>query len=319
MLPIKDLLPVVYRAILKEHASVITETDSNPDRWYELFVTYPDNGGTETVGSADKFEQIYESVKEYIREYRFDRLHIDIWENRDEPEEVSIAFSIPELAYKAIQGHFKNNNHTYTLIGDVKNQFSDSPIYYKGETENGLVFKDKIAFTYFHDLVCYIPEYSNDDEEAPDTYTYSDFEEICIESPNHIESLFDIVDWQHPSTLWEEWKQNGTLDEEEDEAESRQVILGYVDSGDLVSCTWCGQVMLVPTGADKCPNCYYEGALSWFDGNSKEATYSELEKDKRYSVQSKNEPEPAEYLSDETLIGEFELTPNPLFKNSKQE
>mgnify|MGYP000762518834 CR=1 FL=1 len=35
----------------------------------------------------------------------------------------------------------------------------------------------------------------------------------------------------------------------------------YTERGDLVTCSDCGKVMLLPYGADKCPACKKEGCL----------------------------------------------------------
>ena len=39
----------------------------------------------------------------------------------------------------------------------------------------------------------------------------------------------------------------------------------YTERGDLVTCSDCGKVMLLPYGADKCPACKKEGCLVWTD------------------------------------------------------
>lgn len=39
----------------------------------------------------------------------------------------------------------------------------------------------------------------------------------------------------------------------------------YAISGDFVTCSDCGKVMLLPHGADKCPACKKEGCLAWTD------------------------------------------------------
>ena len=36
----------------------------------------------------------------------------------------------------------------------------------------------------------------------------------------------------------------------------------YAISGDFVTCSDCGKVMLLPHGADKCPACRSEGTLA---------------------------------------------------------
>lgn len=40
-------------------------------------------------------------------------------------------------------------------------------------------------------------------------------------------------------------------------------LYGGIYSGDWVRCTNCGSVMLLPHGADKCPECEVTGCLDW--------------------------------------------------------
>ena len=49
-----------------------------------------------------------------------------------------------------------------------------------------------------------------------------------------------------------------------------------VEDGDWVRCTFCGQVMLLPHGAEKCPECGEEGHLQWMDEEMPERKKSEL-------------------------------------------
>lgn len=92
------------------------------------------------------------------------------------------------------------------------------------------------------------------------------------------------------------------------------VIYLYTDSGDLVHCNMCDTDMLVPTGADKCPKCYFEGGLQWLDDNNQESTVSQLSENRKYILVTRNDPETTEYLSDEVLKDEFNTEPNPEHK-----
>jgi len=93
-----------------------------------------------------------------------------------------------------------------------------------GETENGYVYKNSLAFDKKSDEICYIPELGiegNIITEETSAYKYSDFLELAIkyikrnnlkDTPQKIaEKLFDCVDWQHPSTLLDDWEMH--LDE----------------------------------------------------------------------------------------------------------
>lgn len=97
----------------------------------------------------------------------------------------------------------------------------------------------------------------------------------------------------------------------------KKIIYHYTDTGDLVHCNRCGTGMLVPTGADKCPHCYFEGAPGWLDEQNKETSVSDLDLNPNYALVTKNDPEPAEYLSGEVLRDEFDMLPNPKHKYEK--
>lgn len=76
-------------------------------------------------------------------------------------------------------------------------------------------------------------------------------------------------------------------------------LISYVDFGDFVKCCYCGTLMLVPLYAEICPHCHTEGYLSWVDDDNQEMSSEDL-KDK-YNVVDEDEPEPEEYLTEETL------------------
>lgn len=99
---------------------------------------------------------------------------------------------------------------------------------------------------------------------------------------------------------------------------SATIIHHYTDSGDLVHCNMCEANMLVPTGADKCPHCYFEGGLQWLNEEKQEATVSELDLTPQYALVTRNDPEPSEYLSDEVFKDKFNLQPNPKHKYKRQ-
>lgn len=59
--------------------------------------------------------------------------------------------------------------------------------------------------------VCYVSEsdFHNDGTE----YTYTDLLNQCNGNTRLVEILFDILDWQHPATLLDEWFREGEIDE----------------------------------------------------------------------------------------------------------
>ena len=77
----------------------------------------------------------------------------------------------------------------------------------------------------------------------------------------------------------------------------------YTERGDLVTCSDCGKVMLLPYGADKCPACKKEGCLAWTDGNMQEADIDSLLK-RHCNLHQKRELQPEDYLSLSVLATE---------------
>lgn len=50
-----------------------------------------------------------------------------------------------------------------------------------------------------------------------------------------------------------------------------------VQHGDWVRCVLCGAQMLLPCGADKCPECSSEGTLTWVDEDKQEMDAKHLD------------------------------------------
>lgn len=67
----------------------------------------------------------------------------------------------------------------------------------KFATDNGYCFKDYKAFE-SKKGICYVPELTDH------KYTYNDFLEIAKNNKELARTLFDLVDWQHPETLYNE-------------------------------------------------------------------------------------------------------------------
>ena len=110
-----------------------------------------------------------------------------------------------------------------TIIGTIKGNKVEL-----GQTENGYIYKNSIAFNNKTDEICYIPELGIEGDtitEDTNTYKYSDFLELgrdyikrtgLSNTPQDIaEMLFDCVDWQDPSTLLNDWEMD--LEEEDRE------------------------------------------------------------------------------------------------------
>jgi hypothetical protein len=76
----KELPGYIQNGIIAQQAEVIQEADSNSDKWYELFVVH-DDGSTGSVANGDTFTECFSHVEKFFRDYRFDRMNIDVWYN----------------------------------------------------------------------------------------------------------------------------------------------------------------------------------------------------------------------------------------------
>ena len=96
----------------------------------------------------------------------------------------------------------------------------------------GHIFKDEDAFYHRPDDPCYIPELSDT------VYTRNSILQECNQQDDLAEEVFEALDWQHVSSLLEDWQRNGELD----------------------TCKECGK-MFNCYGVTKCPYCGadYEG------------------------------------------------------------
>lgn len=96
----------------------------------------------------------------------------------------------------------------------------------RGWYRQGMIFKDEEAFFNRPDDVCYIPELSDT------VYTRNDILRECNGQEDIAEEVFQTVDWQHISSLLEDWQVNGEID----------------------TCEKCGKIFNC-YGVDKCPYC----------------------------------------------------------------
>lgn len=91
------------------------------------------------------------------------------------------------------------------------------PAFRPGMTAQGVVYKSPIAFTEQSDAVAYIPEaafedavpdelgwYKSSEFEPEDLYTYERILEACHGSRDMAVGVFAELDWQHPSTVYDE-------------------------------------------------------------------------------------------------------------------
>lgn len=112
-------------------------------------------------------------------------------------------------------------------IGVCKVDAEGNPVELRREFfGQGWVFKDWGAFRDRLDAPCYVPELDDT------VYTRRDFLELCNNQEEIAEELFDQLDWQSPSTLFNEWEDMGVVEE----------------------CGGCGKLFLA-SGVKRCPYC----------------------------------------------------------------
>ena len=92
--------------------------------------------------------------------------------------------------------------------------------------QQGWIFKDWGAFRSSMDAPCYVPELDDT------VYTKKDFLALCNNQEEIAEELFMQLDWQSPSTLFNEWE----------------------DMGEIGACEKCGKLLLV-FGLERCSYC----------------------------------------------------------------
>ncbi len=54
------------------------------------------------------------------------------------------------------------------------------------------------------------------------------------------------------------------------------IIYNNINYGDHVKCNQCDKIMLLPCGADVCPECGAVGCLAWVDENNPERDITEV-------------------------------------------
>ena len=83
--------------------------------------------------------------------------------------------------------------------------------------------------------------------------------------------------------------------------DSKTIIYKGVEEGDWVKCSQCGKMMLLPYGADQCPECYGWGTLDWVDEEKQETDIDSVGETEYTNRKLKLE----DYLDPETLAIEY--------------
>ncbi len=95
----------------------------------------------------------------------------------------------------------------------------EGKIMFLGQTNNGFMYKNKIAFREQTDEICYIPQHGVEGdliEDDSNVYRYKDLYKMAKAyvdknqtGQNYEEvaqAIFDLVDWQFPSSIILEWE-----------------------------------------------------------------------------------------------------------------
>ncbi len=77
----------VLEEVRTKFAAEIAEADANPDKWYEVFVA-DETGSTHSEESGDTFDEAIENFERIADEWGIDKTSIDIWENRESPNNI---------------------------------------------------------------------------------------------------------------------------------------------------------------------------------------------------------------------------------------
>ena len=85
--------------------------------------------------------------------------------------------------------------------------------------------------------------------------------------------------------------------------ETVTIVYPYVTEGDWVVCSQCGKRMILPYGADQCPECYGWGTLDWVDNNRQEVSVDDFSENE--IQHSERELKMEDYLDPETLAIEY--------------
>lgn len=81
------------------------------------------------------------------------------------------------------------------------------------------------------------------------------------------------------------------------------IVYKGITEGDWVVCSQCGKRMILPYGADQCPECYGYGTLDWVDNEKQEASIDDF--NESLLEHSDRELKLEDYLDPETLAIEY--------------
>ena len=91
----------------------------------------------------------------------------------------------------------------YLKVGSKDIHEDGTVTYTKDWYRQGFVYKDEEAFLFSEDDICYIAEDDYPEEEI--RYTRKDIMRICENNWNTARIVFYLLDWQHPSSVYDEY------------------------------------------------------------------------------------------------------------------
>ena len=159
---------------------------------------------------ADSFK---DSLESYYEDFDIDE-HIEMWIEAKRSGTSGVP-STRELVKdaEAIDGMILELSQALQKVNIPVLVGSYTPPDENGEGEKivrefygqGHIFKDEDAFYHRPDDPCYIPELSDT------VYTRNSILQECNQQDDLAEEVFEALDWQHVSSLLEDWQRNGEL------------------------------------------------------------------------------------------------------------
>lgn len=203
-------------AIKLRHSERIAAIDADPDQWYELFVNEGEAEGSYTVESGDTFDEAVTKLVHYAKLYGLDNVFLDVWTERESPQDMNFGFWSADTIYEILYEYFTTTgrmNKMKMVRTATYPQNGSKPTFTKENRGEGLFFADEIAFRYFRDRICFIPEYSEPSDPQDKSniigtdqgYTRADLVAMCGGNEEKAAKLFGLLDWRSPETLLNDW------------------------------------------------------------------------------------------------------------------
>lgn len=194
-------------AIQLKNKTCIQIADAGPLEWYELFVNTGPKEGSHTEAKGSTFAEVASQFESVAQEYGLDRTNIDIWWTVNGIPKPHTELITPYFMYDSLRDYFTLSGELPRLkmVGTISYDISRSKnVFTRDYRGQGAYFADQIAFTYFRNVVCYIPQHG--DPADPDChYTRSRLVALCGGDEEKAARLFGCLSWEYPETLLNDW------------------------------------------------------------------------------------------------------------------